>query len=71
MTLMGSLSLFHRRPVPQRAQFKHLDIRGLRFQELRYLQFPFSQIRTLERPWDWNRQAVLQTLWAGPRFDHL
>jgi hypothetical protein len=47
MTLMGTLSLFHRRPdvFLNEPSLKYLDIRDLRFQEL---QSPFSQIRTLE-----------------------
>jgi hypothetical protein len=33
---------------------KRLDINYFRFQELRYLQFPFSQIQTLKLPVTWS-----------------
>jgi hypothetical protein len=50
---------------------KRLHIRGLSFKDLSYLPFPFSQIRTLELPFDWSRQEVLQTLQTVAQFDFL
>jgi hypothetical protein len=49
---------------------KRLEFDYFRFQELPYLQFPFSQIQALELP-DWSRQEVLQILQVAPRLDYL
>jgi hypothetical protein len=59
-------SAFHKTP-----SLKCLKIIHFWFQDFRYLQFPFSQIRTLMLPSDWSRQAVLQTLQDVSQLDYL
>jgi hypothetical protein len=61
----------HGRVFLNAPNLKHLHIDSLCFHEFQYLQIPFHKLRTLELPYDWSRQAVLQTLQAVSQLDYL